>query len=90
VGIPGSLASAEGRYTAVVRMRRGTTVLHLESKTFAHRSAAITSFQKTSVVFHSDRTRMSHVKTPTQVRGMEDDPPSVEPSRSPRAQLPAA
>jgi hypothetical protein len=28
-------------YTAVVRMRRGTIVLHQESKTFAHRSAAI-------------------------------------------------
>ena len=29
------------RYTAVVRMRRGTTVLRQESKTFAHRSAAL-------------------------------------------------
>jgi integrase len=30
------------RYTAVVRFRRGTTVLHHESKTFTHRSAALT------------------------------------------------
>ncbi|HEX8782692.1 MAG TPA: hypothetical protein VF764_04935, partial [Steroidobacteraceae bacterium] len=29
------------RYTAVVRLRRGTTVLLQESKTFAHRSAAL-------------------------------------------------
>lgn len=30
------------RYTAVVRFRRGTVVLHHESKTFTHRSAALT------------------------------------------------
>jgi integrase len=35
-------ANGATRYTAVVRMRRGTTVLHQESKTFAHRSAAVT------------------------------------------------
>ena len=29
------------RYTAIVRIRRGGKILHRESKTFAHRSAAI-------------------------------------------------
>jgi len=35
-------ANGSIRYTAVVRFRRGTTVLHHESKTFTHRSAALT------------------------------------------------
>jgi hypothetical protein len=35
-------ANGTTRYTAVLRLRRGTTVLHQESKTFAYRSAAIT------------------------------------------------
>jgi hypothetical protein len=34
-------ANGSIRYTAIVRLRRGTTVLHQESKTFAHRSAAM-------------------------------------------------
>ena len=34
-------AHGSTRYTAVVRMRRGTTVLHQESRTFAHRAAAV-------------------------------------------------
>ena len=33
-------ANGSTRYTAVVRIRRGTTVLHQESRTFAHRTAA--------------------------------------------------
>jgi integrase len=33
-------ANGSTRYTAVVRIRRGTTVLHQESRTFTHRSAA--------------------------------------------------
>jgi len=34
-------ANGSTRYTAVVRIRRGTTVLHQESRTFTHRSAAL-------------------------------------------------
>lgn len=34
-------ANGTVRYPAVVRLRRGTTVLHQESKPFAHRSAAV-------------------------------------------------
>src|SRR5215218_5311568 len=33
-------AHGESRYTAIVRVRSGQTVLHSESKTFGHRSAA--------------------------------------------------
>jgi hypothetical protein len=29
------------RYTAIVRMRRGAAIIHRESKTFAHRTAAL-------------------------------------------------
>jgi hypothetical protein len=34
-------ANGSTRYTAVVRIHRGTTVLHQESRTFTHRSAAL-------------------------------------------------
>jgi integrase len=34
--------SGNTRHTAVIRIRRGTTVIYREAKTFAHRSAAIT------------------------------------------------
>jgi hypothetical protein len=35
-------ANGEMRYTAIVRVRSGQTVLHSESKTFGYRSAAST------------------------------------------------
>ena len=34
--------SGDTRHRAVIRIRRGTTVVYREAKTFAHRSAAIT------------------------------------------------
>jgi hypothetical protein len=34
-------ANGSTRYTVVVRMRRGTIVLHQGSKTFTHRTAAL-------------------------------------------------
>jgi integrase len=34
-------ANGSTRYTAIVRIRRGTTVLHQESRTFTHRTAAL-------------------------------------------------
>jgi hypothetical protein len=37
------------RYTAIVRIRRGGAILHRESRTFAHRSAAL-SWAKHRVV----------------------------------------
>lgn len=33
-------ANGSIRYTAIVRIRRGTTIVHRESRTFTHRSAA--------------------------------------------------
>src|SRR5579862_8598914 len=30
------------RYTAIIRLRKGTAVIHSEAKTFAHRAAAVT------------------------------------------------
>ncbi|HUK01126.1 MAG TPA: hypothetical protein VLW26_02495, partial [Steroidobacteraceae bacterium] len=35
-------ANGTTRYTAIVRIRRGGAILHRESRTFAHRSAALT------------------------------------------------
>jgi hypothetical protein len=29
------------RYTAIIRLRNGKTIVHQEAKTFAHRSAAV-------------------------------------------------
>lgn len=34
-------ANGSTRYTAIIRVRRGTTVLHQESRTFTHRTAAL-------------------------------------------------
>jgi hypothetical protein len=34
-------ANGSTRYTAVVRVSRGTTVLHQESRTFTHRTATL-------------------------------------------------
>lgn len=35
-------ANGTTRYTAIVRIRKGTVVIHQEAKTFSHRSAALT------------------------------------------------
>jgi integrase len=35
-------ADGSTRYTAIIRLRRGTTLVHQEARTFAHRSAALT------------------------------------------------
>ena len=34
-------ADGSTRYTAIVRLRSGKTIVHRESRTFAHRSAAV-------------------------------------------------
>jgi hypothetical protein len=34
-------ANGSTRYTAIVRIRRGTTMLHQESRAFTHRTAAL-------------------------------------------------
>jgi hypothetical protein len=34
-------ANGSTRYTAVIRIRRGTTVLHQKTRTFTHRTAAL-------------------------------------------------
>ncbi len=36
-------ADGSTRYTAIVRIRKGKTIIHQEYKTFAHRVAAATS-----------------------------------------------
>jgi integrase len=54
------------RYTAIVRIRRGGAILHRESRTFAHRSAAITWAKHREVALEdpSALVRMRH-GTPT-------------------------
>jgi integrase len=54
------------RYTAVVRLRRGTTVLHQESRTFAHRTAAL-SWARHREVALEDPAELARlrVSTPT-------------------------
>jgi hypothetical protein len=38
----GQQADGTTRYTAIVRLRKGKTLVHQEARTFAHRAAAIT------------------------------------------------
>src|ERR1700722_11561603 len=50
------------RYTAIVRIRRGGAILHRESRTFAHRSAALSWAKYREVVLEdpSALTRVQH------------------------------
>lgn len=50
------------RYTAIVRIGRGAAILHRESRTFAHRSAAVSWVKHHEVVLEdpSARTRVQH------------------------------
>jgi len=53
------------RYTAIVRIRRGGAILHRESRTFAHRSAAVSWARHREVVLEdpSALTRVQHGAT---------------------------
>jgi hypothetical protein len=53
-------ANGMTRYTAIVRIRRGGVILHRESRTFAHRSAAIT-WAKHREVALEDPTALTRV-----------------------------
>jgi len=59
-------ANGSTRYTAIVRIRRGTTVMHQESRTFTHRSAALTWAKHREVALENpaELTRQQH-GTPT-------------------------
>jgi hypothetical protein len=59
-------ANGSTRYTAVVRIRRGTTVLHQESRTFTHRAAALSWAKHREVALEEPAalTRQRH-GTPT-------------------------
>ncbi len=59
-------ANGSTRYTAVVRIRRGTTVLHQESQTFTHRAAALSWAKHREVALEEPAalTRQRH-GTPT-------------------------
>jgi hypothetical protein len=59
-------ANGSTRYTAVVRIRRGTTVLHQESRTFTHRTAAL-SWAKHREVALEDPAELTRqrLSTPT-------------------------
>ena len=59
-------ANGATRYTAIVRIRRGTTVVHRESRTFTHRSAAL-SWARHREVALEDPAEMTRQKqsTPT-------------------------
>jgi len=50
------------RYTAIVRLRRGKTIIHQEARTFAHRVAAVTWARHREVVLEdpSALTRVQH------------------------------
>ena len=50
------------RYTAIVRLRRGKTIVHQEARTFAHRVAAVTWAKHREVVLEdpSALTRVQH------------------------------
>jgi hypothetical protein len=50
------------RYTAIVRLRRGKTIVHQEARTFAHRVAAVTWAKHREVVLEdpSALTRVRH------------------------------
>jgi integrase len=50
------------RYTAIVRIRRGTTVLHQESRTFTHRTAALSWAKHREVALEDPAalTRLRH------------------------------
>ena len=58
--------TASTRYTAIVRIRRGTTILHRESRTFTHRSAAL-SWAKHREVALEDPAELTRLRqsTPT-------------------------
>jgi len=49
-------------YTAIVRIRRGTTVLHQESRTFTHRTAALSWAKHREVALErpAELTRQPH------------------------------
>jgi integrase len=57
-------ANGSTRYTAVVRIRRGATVLHQESRTFTHRSAALSCAKHREVALE-DPTALSRVQHST-------------------------
>ncbi len=55
-------ANGNTRYTAIVRIRRGGAILYRESRTFAHRSAALSWAKHRKVVLEdpSALTRVQH------------------------------
>ena len=59
-------ANGSTRYTAIVRIRRGTTVLHRESRTFTHRTAALSwaKHREVALEIPGELARM-RVSTPT-------------------------
>jgi len=57
-------ANGSTRYTAVVRIRRGMTVLHQESRTFTHRTAAL-SWAKHREVALEDPTELTRQRLST-------------------------
>jgi hypothetical protein len=55
-------ANGSTRYTAIVRVRRGTTMLHQESRTFTHRTAALSWAKHPEVALEAPAalTRLRH------------------------------
>ena len=54
-------SDGSNRYTAIVRLRRGTTIIHQEARTFAYRSAAV-SWGKHREVALEDPSALTRVK----------------------------
>jgi hypothetical protein len=74
-------ANGSIRYTAVIRFRQGTAVLHQESKTFAHRSAALTCGELRPIARARKRSRRPTADELTRLRQHFD-------SRDRRARIP--
>lgn len=59
-------ANGSTRYTAIVRIRRGTTVMHRESRTFTHRTAALSWAKHREVALENPgELALMRVSTPT-------------------------
>src|SRR5690348_9421304 len=55
------------RYTAIIRLRSGKTIVHQEARTFAHRSAAVT-WAKHREIALEDPTALTRVQQGTPTR----------------------
>lgn len=58
------------RYTAIVRLRRGQTIIHQEARTFAHRAAAATWARHREVELENPESELRQSNTPRPLRDL--------------------